>query len=141
LVQANAIGPVRECHVWVARGWSGGDRPRDTPPVPAYLDWDLWLGPAPQCPYHPTYVPGPNWYKWWDFGGGVLPDLGSHWNDLPFWALRLRHPTAVEAEGPPVLHHSASVSRPLRFPPAALFGRSRVCRVQPAKAVSYRAEG
>jgi predicted dehydrogenase len=102
LVQAGAIGPVRECHVWVSRGWGGGDRPRDTPPVPAYLHWDLWLGPAPARPYHPTYVPGPAWYKWWDFGGGVLPDLGSHMNDLPFWALRLRHARAVEAEGPPV---------------------------------------
>jgi predicted dehydrogenase len=102
LVQAGAVGPVRECHVWVARGWGGGDRPRDTSPVPAHLHWDLWLGPAPERPYHPVYFPGPNWYKWWDFGGGVLPDLGSHWNDLPFWALRLRHPLTIEAEGPPV---------------------------------------
>jgi predicted dehydrogenase len=102
LVQAGAVGPIRECHVWVERGWGGGDRPRDTPPVPRHLHWDLWLGPAPERPYHPTYFPGPNWYKWWDFGGGVLPDLGSHWNDLPFWALRLRHPLTVEAEGPPV---------------------------------------
>jgi predicted dehydrogenase len=102
LVQAGAIGPIRECHVWVERGWGGGDRPRETPPVPRHLHWDLWLGPAPERPYHPVYVPGPSWYKWWDFGGGVLPDLGSHWNDLPFWALRLRHPVAIEAEGPPV---------------------------------------
>jgi predicted dehydrogenase len=102
LIQTKAIGPVRECHVWVARDWGGGDRPTETPPVPAHLHWDLWLGPAPGRPYHPAYVPGPKWYKYWDFGGGVLPDLGSHWNDLPFWALKLRHPTTVEAEGPPV---------------------------------------
>jgi predicted dehydrogenase len=102
LVQAGAIGPVRECHVWVARGWGGGDRPTETLPVPPSLHWDLWLGPAPERPYHPVYVPGPKWYKWWDFGGGVLPDLGSHWNDLPFWALGLRRPLTIEAEGPPV---------------------------------------
>src|SRR5260370_14275505 len=60
------------------------------------------VNPAPERPYPPAYVPGPNWYKWWDFGGGVLPDLGSHWNDLPFWALKLRHPATIEAEGPPV---------------------------------------
>jgi predicted dehydrogenase len=107
LVQAGAVGPVRECHVWVARDWGGGDRPRDTPPVPAHLHWDLWLGPAPERPYHPVYFPGPNWYKWWDFGGGVLPDLGSHWIDLPFWALRLRHPLTAEAEGPPVSPETA----------------------------------
>jgi predicted dehydrogenase len=102
LVQAGAVGPIRECHVWVARDWGGGDRPPETPPVPAYLHWDLWLGPAPERPYNPVYVPGPKWYKWWDFGGGVLPDLGSHWNDLPFWALKLRRPLTIEAEGPPV---------------------------------------
>lgn len=110
LVQAGAVGPIRECHVWVARGgagWGGGERPQGEPPVPAHLHWDLWLGPAPQRPYHTDYVPGPKWYRFWDFGGGVLPDLGSHWNDLPFWALRLRHPTAVEAEGPPVSPETA----------------------------------
>ncbi|HZT80505.1 MAG TPA: Gfo/Idh/MocA family oxidoreductase, partial [Gemmataceae bacterium] len=45
LVRANAVGPVRECHVWVSRDWGGGDRPKETPPVPRTLDWDLWLGP------------------------------------------------------------------------------------------------
>jgi predicted dehydrogenase len=102
LVQAGVIGAVRECHVWVARDWGGGDRPTETQPVPATLNWDLWLGPAPERPFHSVYFPGPKWYKWWDFGGGVLPDLGSHWNDLPFWALKLRHPLTIEAEGPPV---------------------------------------
>jgi predicted dehydrogenase len=107
LVQAGAVGPIREVHVWVARGWGGGSRPKETPPVPAYLHWDLWLGPAPARPYHPAYVPGPKWYKYWDFGGGVLPDLGSHWNDLPFWALQLRHPSTIEASGPPVSPETA----------------------------------
>lgn len=107
LVQANAIGAVRECHVWVARDWGGGERPQGSHPVPPHLHWDLWLGPAPERPYHPAYFPGPAWYKYWDFGGGVLPDLGSHWNDLPFWALKLRHPLTVEAEGPPVSPETA----------------------------------
>jgi predicted dehydrogenase len=102
LVQANAVGPVRECHVWVSRDWGGGDRPKETPPVPRTLDWDLWLGPAPERPYHPNYVPGPVWYKWWDFGNGTMSDLGAHWIDLPFWALKLHHPLTAEAEGPPV---------------------------------------
>jgi predicted dehydrogenase len=101
VIQSGAIGPVRECHVWVQKTWSGGDRPKDTPPVPKGLHWDLWLGPAPERPYHPTYQPA-NWRRWWDFGSGTLGDMACHYVDLPFWALKLRHPTSVEAEGPPV---------------------------------------
>ena len=78
LVQSNAIGPIRECHVWNDRDWGGGDRPKETMPVPPFLHWDLWLGPAPERPYHSIYFPGPNWYKWWDFGNGTLSDMGSH---------------------------------------------------------------
>jgi predicted dehydrogenase len=116
LIQGGAIGPVHEAHVWVSRAWGRqseeearqhhdllwtAERPADEAAVPAGLDWDLWLGPAPQRPFHPTYVPGPKWYRWWDFGGGTMSDLGSHWIDLPFWALKLDAPVAVEASGPP----------------------------------------
>jgi predicted dehydrogenase len=69
--------------------------------VPAGLDWDLWLGPAPYRPFHEVYFPGPKWYRWWDFGNGTMSDLGSHWNDLPFWALKLQAPSTIEAFGPP----------------------------------------
>jgi hypothetical protein len=47
-----------------------------------------------------VYLPGPKWYRWWDFGNGTMSDLGSHWNDLPFWALDLKAPTSIEASGP-----------------------------------------
>lgn len=57
LIRAGAIGEVSECHCWLSGGGSAGDRPAETPPVPAGLDWDLWLGPAPYRPYHPCYVP------------------------------------------------------------------------------------
>jgi predicted dehydrogenase len=115
LVQANAVGPVREVHVWVSRAWgwqseedarrhhdivSTRARPRDQAPVPKELDWDLWLGPALARPFNSVYVPGPKWYRWWDFGGGTMSDLGSHWIDLPFWALKLDAPHSVEAGGP-----------------------------------------
>ena len=63
---------------------------RDRRRCPPGLDWDLWLGPAPERPFHDVYFPGPKWYRWWDFGSGTMSDLGSHWNDLPFWALKLR---------------------------------------------------
>lgn len=116
LVQAGAIGPVREAHVWVGRAWGRQsaedakkyrdivqveERPKESMPVPAGLYWDLWLGPAVERPYHEVYFPGPRWYRWWDFGSGTMSDLGSHWNDLPFWALRLTSPLTIEASGPP----------------------------------------
>jgi predicted dehydrogenase len=101
LIQSGAIGKVRECHVWCQKSLGGDGRPTDMPPVPANLQWDLWLGPAPARPYHPEYVPK-TWRRWWDFGEGILGDMACHYMDLPFWALNLRYPTSVEAEGPPV---------------------------------------
>jgi len=99
LVQSGAIGPVRQVEVWFPGARGGKDRPEETPPVPEGLDWDLWLGPAPHRPYHPCYVPG-NWRDWWDFANGTLGDFGCHYMDLPFWALKLKYPTAVEATAP-----------------------------------------
>ena len=116
LIRSGAIGPVREAHVWVSRAWgwqtpeearinkdivSVLERPREAMPAPAGLHWDLFLGPAPERPFHEVYWPGPKWYRWWDFGSGTMSDLGSHWNDLPFWALDLRHPLTIEGKGPP----------------------------------------
>lgn len=95
-----AIGPVREVHVWTDRplGWwpQGIDRPRESQPVPATLDWDLWLGPAPERPYHSAYHPFV-WRGWRDFGTGALGDMGCHAFDPIFRALQLGHPTSVVA--------------------------------------------
>ena len=95
-----AIGPVHEVHVWSpARFWdwpTWEGRPRDQPPVPDGLDWDLWLGPAPQRPYHPAYHPW-TWRNWWDFGTGLLGDLGCHKLSTVFKSLQLGHPITVEA--------------------------------------------
>jgi predicted dehydrogenase len=116
LIQSGAIGPVREVHVWVSRAWgwqseeearrnkdivSVRERPTGPATIPAGLDWELWLGPAPTRPYQDVYFPGPKWYRWWDFGNGTMSDLGSHRNDLPFWALKLEAPLTIEAVGPP----------------------------------------
>ncbi len=100
-----AIGPVREVHVWTDRPlrglnsvyWPQGvGRPTETPSVPETLDWDLWLGPAPNRPYHTAYIPF-KWRGWWDFGTGALGDIGCHSIDPIFRALKLGSPTSVEA--------------------------------------------
>jgi predicted dehydrogenase len=100
IIADGAIGSVREVQVWCsARFWSWPTwegRPPETPPVPAGLDWDLWLGPAPYRPYHPTYQPW-TWRNWWDFGTGQLGDLGCHKLSTVVKALKLGHPMSVEA--------------------------------------------
>ena len=116
LIQSGAIGPVREAHVWTSRAWgyqspeeakkygdivSAQERPTTADSIPKGLDWDLWLGPAPERPFNNVYFPGPKWYRWWEWGSGTMSDLGSHFNDLPFWALKLQSPLTIEASGPP----------------------------------------
>jgi predicted dehydrogenase len=106
-IQGGVIGPVREVHVWVGVVYTAGGLPANQPPVPAGLDWDLWLGPAQPRAYSPEYVPI-HWRCWWAFGGGTLSDFGCHYMDLPHWALGLRHPLSVETEGPPVQAEATS---------------------------------
>ncbi len=94
-----AIGPVHEVYTcFGARFWpypAYEGRPKETPPVPDGLDWDLWLGPAPERPYHPDYCPW-IWRNWLDFGTGLMGDMGCHWLSTPFKALKLGYPIAVE---------------------------------------------
>ncbi len=114
LIRGGAIGKVSQCHCWLRGGGSAGDRPTDTPPIPAGLDWDLWLGPAPERPYHPCYVPH-DWHYWWDFGGGEFGNMGCHYLDLAFWALELRSPRTIEAEGPPPHRESTPAWQHVRY--------------------------
>ncbi len=100
LIQAGAIGKVQEVHVWVRNDYSGAKFTTGTQ-APAGLDWDLWLGPAPERPYSEGVHPF-NWRKFWDYGTGALGDFGCHYIDLAHWALKLRAPAVIEAEGPPV---------------------------------------
>ena len=88
LIQAGAIGDVREVHAWNTGG-GPGDRPlpTDEHPIPGYLKWDLWLGPAQYRLYNSRWVAG--WHGWRDFGTGNLGNWASHTMNLPFKALRL----------------------------------------------------
>src|SRR6185369_13084792 len=82
-----AIGTVREVHAWVKTfRWNMPliAPPTDTPPVPAGINWDLWLGPREMRPYHPAYVPV-RWRDFYAFGGGGLGDFGCHDMDAACW--------------------------------------------------------
>ncbi len=100
-IRDGAIGPIREVHAWSDAGrWvTGRGRPRETPPVPRNFNWDLWLGPRAERPYHPDYAPY-NWRGWWAFGGGAFGDMGCHNIDNAVWALDLKAPISVEAYAP-----------------------------------------
>lgn len=103
LVQGGAIGPVHEAHVWCGRTIKPVEPAvLEAQPVPATFDWDVWLGPAAMRPYNAGYWEGGNlnWNRRWEFGNGVLGDMGSHLIDLAFWALDLTHPLTVESDGP-----------------------------------------
>src|SRR6267154_319776 len=86
LVEAGAIGTVKEIRFWTNRPWwpQGIDRPLERFDAPQTLDWNLWLGPAPERPYNPAYAPF-KWRGWWDFGTGTLGDMACHIMDAAFW--------------------------------------------------------
>jgi len=113
LVWSGAIGPVREVKNWSSRPfWPQGlDRPTDTEPVPDGLDWDLWLGPAPERPYNHIYLPFV-WRGWYDFGQGALGDMGNYSFDTIFRVLKLTTPQTVEASSTQVFKET--------FPSASL---------------------
>ncbi len=116
IIQAGTIGDITDVHVWVGgKGWGGGDRPEQGEEPPANLNWELWLGPAPVRPYARGRYHPAQWRKWWDFGQGTLGDMGCHYMDLPFWALGLRHPIEIEAEGPEVHPETAPLGLIVRY--------------------------
>jgi len=101
VIRSGAIGDVTQLYVWTDRpaGWwpQGVERPAETPPVPETLSWDLWLGPAPERPYNPIYVPF-KWRGFWDFGTGAIGDMGVHNLDTAYWALELGLPISAEVK-------------------------------------------
>ncbi len=135
LIWAGAIGPVREVHVWSNRPlWPQGMvRPQGQDIVPASLDWQLWIGPAPMRPFKDKWADdhyalaqikatgkGKPWYSsvyhpfnfrgWWDFGTGSLGDMGCHYFNTPFRALKLVHPTAIEATATRLMPEAAPLA-------------------------------
>lgn len=96
-VQAGIIGDVHTVHVWTNRPtWPQGvPAPKGKFAIPKELDWDLWLGTAPQRDFNPTFLPA-IWRGWVDYGTGSLGDMGCHFIDVPYRALQLGYPVSVE---------------------------------------------
>ncbi len=110
IIQSGAIGQVTQVHTWSDRPLSfwkqSVARPKDTPRVPAHLDWDLFLGPAPVRPYHPIYHPF-TWRGWWDFGTGVLGDIICHTVNMAYLALDLQYPTRISTRSEGLMAETA----------------------------------
>ncbi|MEO6596758.1 MAG: Gfo/Idh/MocA family oxidoreductase [Planctomycetota bacterium] len=97
-IRGGAVGAVREVIVFVnGTDWSALQVPEPVP-LPDYLDWDLWQGPAAVRPFTKDYHPM-GWRRYWAFGGGTTADMGCHFVDLAFWALDLDAPTSLLADG------------------------------------------
>ena len=115
-IQNGEIGDPIEAHSWTNRPiWPQGlERPKEQPPVPATLDWDLFIGPANYRPYHPSYTPW-NWRAWWDFGTGALGDMGCHLIDPVYFALNLGQPIAFEGSSSQVNTESAPIAEKVTY--------------------------
>lgn len=98
IIKAGHLGNVTEAHVFTNRPiWEQG-LPRPKPdPVPEYLDWDLWIGPAPMRPYAKGVYHDFAWRGWWDFGTGALGDMACHTFNMAFMGLDLKDPTSIQA--------------------------------------------
>src|SRR5579884_2074744 len=108
-----AIGRVREVHNWSSRPFwpQGVERPKQEDPIPAGLNWDMWLGPAEERPFSKAYLPFV-WRGWYDFGDGSFGDMGCYSFAGVFKILGLTPPTTVQA--------SSSESYPETFPKASM---------------------
>jgi hypothetical protein len=96
-LQDGAIGPVREVHAWTRTGRWNKESPKPMPaPVPAGVNWDLWIGTREMRPYSPNYTPV-TWRDYWAFGSAVIGDMSPHHLDAALWALDLAAPESVEA--------------------------------------------
>src|SRR5713101_1759113 len=115
-VEAGAIGTVREIQLWTNRPiWPQAlDRPLEEYYTPPWIDWDLWLGPAPERPYNPAYAPF-RWRGWWDYGTGALGDMACHLLDAAYWILDLGYPSRVESETSQLFAETAPKSSRVTF--------------------------
>lgn len=96
-INGGVIGQLKEVHNWSYRPvWPQyAHIPTDSPKIPEGFDWDLWLGPEAERPYHPHYT-NMVFRGWYDFGGGSMADMGHYSLWTVFNALQLEKPTIIE---------------------------------------------
>jgi predicted dehydrogenase len=125
--KADILGDVTEAHAWAARDFSHPDVRPPGEPVPAGLDWDLWLGPAAMVPYSSKYLPG-QWRRWFEFGGGTLGDWACHNMDAAYSVCGLDCPSKVEIEssGPSKLSFPRTVRVSFTFPATSSRGEFKL---------------
>ena len=85
LVKSGEIGALRKVNIWANFNYGIGTSIQDDEPVPEGVDYDMWLGPAPQRPYNKARFHG-SWRHFWDYGGGLMSDWGVHLIDMGLWA-------------------------------------------------------
>ncbi len=99
LIQSGIIGKVHTVRAWSPKNWGfNGKAPNGNDVVPSHLDWNLWLGTAPERPYKETYYHPGNWRKLLDYGCGTLGDMGVHIFDTPYTALALDVPATIKTK-------------------------------------------
>ena len=99
LIQSGIIGKVKRVRAWSSKNWGyDGPAPTGNDPVPGNLDWNLWLGTAPQRSYREGFYHPGNWRKLLDYGCGTLGDMGVHIFDTPYTALDLDVPKTIRTE-------------------------------------------
>ena len=100
LIQNGSIGKVKEVHTFSNKKWGDMEPvPTQADPIPDGFDWNQWLGPAAERPFHKGYYHPGNWRKRRDFGTGTLGDMGCHMFSGWFRALDLAAPIAVKSAG------------------------------------------
>ncbi|MGQ9673699.1 MAG: Gfo/Idh/MocA family protein [Candidatus Aminicenantales bacterium] len=97
-VQSGQLGRIRLVRAWAYLDWKGsiGSPPDESPPP--HLDYDFWLGPAPQRPYNPMRVHH-NFRWFWDYSGGLATDWGAHMVDVVLWAMNEEPLSAASTGG------------------------------------------
>jgi len=115
IVQSGALGKVKHVHVWCSRRPDGGRQVKPPQQKPKF-DLDLWRGPVADDFFYANHQDWPHfhWRWWWQFGGGVLADMGCHFMDLAFWALELESPVVVFAKGDAIPNADNTVPNTLR---------------------------
>ncbi|MBA4031261.1 MAG: dehydrogenase [Planctomyces sp.] len=108
IIRKGDLGAVKEVHIWTNRPiWPQGlGRPTAVETAPKTLDWDLWLGPAPERPYNSAYAPF-KWRGWLDFGTGALGDMACHTMNMSVMALDLFDPVSVVAESSGIIENES----------------------------------